>query len=134
MHARSAQASKLVSLKVDDVTAYGDKLFLPDTPLDMKVVHAYLQVHDTDTGDHEGEAAAAVTSEFVDKLVSIAAQSDMSASSPFEDLRELGCQTEVAFIENCIFGQPCRSTDAGLRSQCDTFWKTQATRAGRRHG
>lgn len=101
MHARRAQASKLVSLKVDDVTAYGDKLFLPDTPLDMDALHAYLRVHDTETGDHEGKAA--VTSEFVDKLVSIAAQSDiMSASSPFEDLRELGCQTEVAFIEKCI--------------------------------
>ena len=90
-----------MSLKADDVIAYGDKLFLPDTPLDMHALHTYLRVHDK-TGDHEGEAAAAVTSEFVDKLVSIAAQSDMSASSPFEDLREFGCQTEVAFIEKCV--------------------------------
>ena len=90
-----------MSLKADDVIAYGDKLFLPDTPLDMHALHTYLRVHDK-TGDHEGEAAAAVTSEFVDKLVSIAAQSDMSASSPFEDLRELGCQTQVAFIEKCV--------------------------------
>jgi len=90
-----------VSLKADDVIAYGDKLFLPDTPLDMHALHTYLRVHDK-TGDHEGEAAAAVTSEFVDRLVSIAAQSDMSAISPFEDLREFGCQTEVAFIEKCV--------------------------------
>ena len=123
------QASELVSLQADAIISYGDKIRLPEEPLDIDNIKAYLQVDVAEDGDGNDANDA----ESVDRLVSLASHSDLPQDTPFQSVREFA-GSEVEYIEKCaqwsaLQVHGCRAVLAARHLQAATAqeaWPTVA--------
>ena len=88
-----------MQLQADIIIAYGEKLRLPEEPLDLNEVKAHLQVGEE--GPEDMDSSRAADTESIEKLVSLASHCDLPQDTPFQSFRELASQAEVDYIEKC---------------------------------